>query len=356
MRKILHIDMDAFYASVEQRDQPELRGKPVIVGWPGERSVVCAASYEARAFGVHSAMPATRARRLCPAAAFIPPDFERYRAVSQHIRQIFERHTPLVEPLSLDEAYLDVTHELTGIPTATETAQKIRREILEETHLTASAGVAPNKFLAKIASDWRKPDGLFVIRPHQVAEFLVGLPVRKIPGVGRATEEVLNGMSVTTVDDLLRFTRQELVDRFGKWGTRLWELARGIDESPVVPSRERKSWSSENTFAHDITMPEVAGYIREEAHKLWDATSRKELVGRTVTVKLRTGDFKTATRQLTPDAPPSNGDELAEIGVALLGRFDFPEGSRYRLAGIGLSNFVDGEEEEQPTLFRNDER
>jgi len=356
VRKILHIDMDAFYASVEQRDQPELRGKPVIVGWPGERSVVCAASYEARAFGVHSAMPATRARRLCPAAAFIPPDFERYRAVSQHIRQIFERHTPLVEPLSLDEAYLDVTHELTGIPTATETAQEIRREILEETHLTASAGVAPNKFLAKIASDWRKPDGLFVIRPHQVAEFLVGLPVRKIPGVGRATEEVLNGMSVTTVDDLLRFTRQELVDRFGKWGTRLWELARGIDESPVVPSRERKSWSSENTFAHDITMPEVAGYIREEAHKLWDATSRKELVGRTVTVKLRTGDFKTATRQLTPDAPPSNGDELAEIGVALLGRFDFPEGSRYRLAGIGLSNFVDGEEEEQPTLFRNDER
>jgi DNA polymerase-4 len=163
-------------------------------------------------------------------------------------------------------------------------------------------------------------------------------------------------MSVTTVDDLLRFTRQELVDRFGKWGTRLWELARGIDESPVVPSRERKSWSSENTFAHDITMPEVAGYIREEAHRLWDAISRKELVGRTVTVKLRTADFKTATRRLTPDAPPSSGDELAAIGVTLLGRFDFPGESRYRLAGIGLSNFLNGEEEEQPTLFRNDER
>src|SRR5688500_2646691 len=185
-RKIIHIDMDAFYASVEQRDAPELRGKPVIVGWPGLRSVVCAASYEARKFGVHSAMPATRAKRLCPEGIFVHPDFDRYRAVSQHIREIFHRHTPLVEPLSLDEAYLDVTEELTGIPTATETAEKIRSEIREEAHLTASAGVAPNKFLAKIASDWRKPDGLFVIRPHQVQDFLLPLPVRKIPGVGKA--------------------------------------------------------------------------------------------------------------------------------------------------------------------------
>src|SRR5687767_12384573 len=174
VRKIIHIDMDAFYASVEQRDDPALRGRPVIVGWPGERSVVCAASYEARKFGVHSAMPASRAKRLCPEGVFVAPDFERYRAVSKQIREIFERHTPLVEPLSLDEAYLDVTHELTGIPTATETAETVRREIREETHLTASAGVAPNKFLAKIASDWRKPDGLFVIRPTQVEQFLVG--------------------------------------------------------------------------------------------------------------------------------------------------------------------------------------
>jgi DNA polymerase-4 len=328
----------------------------VIVGWPGERSVVCAASYEARAFGVHSAMPASRAKRLCPAAEFIPPDFERYRAVSQQIRQIFERHTPLVEPLSIDEAYLDVTHELTGIPSATETAAFIRREIREETQLTASAGVAPNKFLAKIASDWRKPDGLFVIRPHQVADFLVGLPVRKIPGVGRATEQILIEMNVATVGDLQRFKREELVDRFGKWGTRLWELARGIDESPVVPSRERKSWSSENTFPQDITIPEVAEYLRAEAQKLWDALSRKSLVGRTVTVKLRTAEFRTATRRITPDSPPANGGELAEIGVMLLGRFDFPPESRYRLAGIGVSNFVneEEEEEEQPTLFKDD--
>jgi len=355
MRKIIHIDMDAFYASVEQRDRPELRGKPVIVGWPGERSVVCAASYEARKFGAHSAMPATRAMRLCPEGTFIHPDFEKYRAVSKQIREIFERHTPLVEPLSLDEAYLDVTVELTGIPTATETAETIRREIKSTTDLTASAGVAPNKFLAKIASDWRKPDGCFVIRPHQVEKFLLPLPVRKIPGVGKVTENVLTEMGIATVGDLHAFSNAQLVARFGKWGTRLWELARGIDESPVVPSQKRKSWSSENTFSTDITIEEVADYIREEAQKLWDSLQAKKMVGRTVTVKLRTGDFKTATRRLTPDAPPSSGDDLARIGAELLTRFAFTQQSRYRLAGIGVSNFVDEEDEEQvkeqPELF-----
>ena len=351
MRKIIHIDMDAFYASVEQRDRPELRGKPVIVGWPGERSVVCAASYEARKFGIHSAMPALRAKRLCPEAAFVHPDFTRYREVSQQIRRIFERHTPLVEPLSLDEAYLDVTQELTGIPSATEAAETIRREIREETHLTASAGVAPNKFLAKIASDWRKPDGLFVIRPHQVEAFLVTLPVRKIPGVGKATEKVMTEMGIATVGDLHRFSDAELVARFGKWGTRLWELARGIDEHPVEPSRPRKSWSSENTFARDITMDEVANHIREEAHSLWEALAQRKLVGRTVTVKLRTKDFKTATRRMTPETPPASGDDLARIGVELLTRFAFPSGSLFRLAGIGASNFLGEEEPEQPVLF-----
>lgn len=352
MRKIIHIDMDAFYASVEQRDRPELRGKPVIVGWPGERSVVCAASYEARKFGVHSAMPALRAMRKCPDAVFVYPDFPRYKEVSQQIRAIFERHTPLVEPLSLDEAYLDVTTELTGIPTATETAETIRREIRDETHLTASAGVAPNKFLAKIASDWRKPDGCFVIRPHQVEEFLTDLPIRKIPGVGKATERVMTDIGVATVGDLRRFTDTELVAHFGKWGTRLWELARGIDDHPVEPSRPRKSWSSENTFAKDLTMEEVADHIRTEAQKLWDALAQRNLAGRTVTVKLRTGAFQTATRQLTPEAPPASGDDLARIGVELLSRFAFPKGSRYRLAGVGVSNFVgEEEEEEQPALF-----
>src|SRR5688500_17410829 len=297
MRKIIHVDMDAFYASVEQRDRPELRGKPVIVGWPGLRSVVCAASYEARKFGVHSAMPATRAMRLCPEGIFIHPDFERYRAISHQIREIFERHTPLVEPLSLDEAYLDVTVELTGIPTATEAAETIRREIRNETNLTASAGVAPNKFLAKIASDWRKPDGLFVIKPHQVEKFLVSLPVRKIPGVGKATEAVLTDMGITTVGDLHQFDQPQLIARFGKWGTRLWELARGIDESPVEPSRKRKSWSSENTFSTDVTREEAAAWIREQAQKIWESLEQRSMRGRTVTVKLRTPDFKTQTRQ-----------------------------------------------------------
>ncbi len=354
MRKILHIDMDAFYASVEQRDDPTLKGKPVIVGWPGERSVVCAASYEARKFGVHSAMPASRAKRLCPSGIWLPPDFERYRAVSHQIREIFERHTPLVEPLSLDEAYLDVTQELTGIPTATETAQIIRREIREETQLTASAGVAPNKFLAKIASDWKKPDGLFVIRPHQVQDFLIPLPVRKIPGVGKATEAVLHEMKIETVGDLLKFDQQELIARFGKWGTRLWELARGIDESPVVPSRKRKSWSSENTFAHDVTRDEAATWIREQAQKLWESLEQRSMRGRTITVKLRTPDFQTATRQHTPPELPACADDLARIAISLLDKFPFAQDAKYRLVGVGVSNFLDEEEETEPaepTLF-----
>jgi DNA polymerase-4 len=345
MRKILHIDMDAFYASVEQRDDPSLKGKPVIVGWPGERSVVCAASYEARKFGVHSAMPASRAKRLCPSGVWLPPDFERYRAVSHHIRAIFERHTPLVEPLSLDEAYLDVTTESTGIPTATETAETIRREIREETHLTASAGVAPNKFLAKIASDWRKPDGMFVIKPHQVERFLVGLPVRKIPGVGKATEGVLTEMGIATVGDLYQFDVAALTARFGKWGVRLWELARGIDESPVEPSRKRKSWSSENTFAKDVTREEAAEWIRAEAQKIWKSLEERSMRGRTVTVKLRTPDFQTATRQLSPPELPASGDDVARVAVALLDRFGFAQDARFRLVGVGVSNFLDEEDE-----------
>ena len=342
--------MDAFYASVEQRDHPALRGKPVIVGSPPDRrGVVAASSYEARKFGVHSAMPASRAKRLCPEGVFVAPDFERYRAVSKHIREIFERHTPLVEPLSLDEAYLDVTRELTGIATATEAAETIRREIRDETHLTASAGVAPNKFLAKIASDWRKPDGLFVIRPHQVETFLVGLPVRKIPGVGKATEAVLTEMGVATVGDLQRFEQQDLIHRFGKWGTRLWELARGIDESPVEPSRKRKSWSSENTFAKDITRAEVEAWIREQSAALWQSLSKNAMRGRTVTVKLRTPDFKTATRQVTPAELPASGEEIAALAIALLDKFSFSIDARFRLAGVGVSNFLD--EEPEPTLF-----
>src|SRR5580692_3937488 len=228
-RKIVHIDMDAFYASVEQRDDPNLRGKPVVVAWRGNRSVVCAASYEARAFGVRSAMPAVRAERLCPTAIFVPPDFTRYRAVSRQVQAIFQRHTNLIEPLSLDEAYLDVTENKTNLPTATRVASSIRQQIREELNLTASAGVAPNKFLAKIASDWRKPNGLFVIQPAEVVGFLTPLPVGRIPGVGKVTEEKLASLGLRLVGELRARSLEELEARFGRYGRRLYELARGID-------------------------------------------------------------------------------------------------------------------------------
>src|ERR1700754_188609 len=225
-RKIVHIDMDAFYASVEQRDDPRLRGKPVVVAWKGNRSVVCAASYEARRFGVRSAMAAVHAERLCPEAIFVPPDFTRYRAVSQSTREIFRRHTDLVEPLSLDEAYLDVTENKTGLPTATRVAKTIREQIREELHLTASAGVAPNKFLAKIASDWRKPDGLFVIQLHEVQDFLLPLPVGRIPGVGKVTEARLERAGIKVVGDIYAMDSSLLEKEFGSYAQRLYELAR----------------------------------------------------------------------------------------------------------------------------------
>ncbi len=226
IRKIVHVDMDAFYASVEQRDDPNLRGRPVVVAWRGNRSVVCAASYEARRFGIRSAMPAVRAERLCPEAVFVSPDFTRYKAVSQAVREIFQQHTDLIEPLSLDEAYLDVTANKTDLPTATRVAKEIRRQIYDELHLTASAGVAPNKFLAKIASDWRKPNGLFVIQPHEVQDFLMDLPVGRIPGVGQVTEARMKEVGIGKVGDLYALEMSALVGLFGRYGLRLYELAR----------------------------------------------------------------------------------------------------------------------------------
>src|SRR5215469_13522164 len=227
MRKIIHIDMDAFYASVEQRDDPQLRGKPVIVAWRGNRSVVCAASYEARQFGVRSAMPALRAERLCPNGVFLPPDFTRYRAVSHQVREIFVRFSDLIEPLALDEAYLDVTENKMGLPTATQVARTIREQIRAELRLTASAGVAPNKFLAKIASDWRKPDGLFVIQPEEIDNFLLPLPVGRLPGVGKVTEEKLFKLGIKTVGELRKLNLPVIEEEFGRYGVRLHELARG---------------------------------------------------------------------------------------------------------------------------------
>src|ERR1700732_905359 len=275
VRKILHIDMDAFYASVEQRDNPDLRGKPVVVCLQAKRSVVCAASYEARAFGVRSAMPAVQAERLCPGAICVAPDFIRYRAVSHDVREIFKRHTDLIEPLSLDEAYLDVTENKTGLPTATLVPRTIRGQIRQELNLTASAGVAPNKFLAKLASDWRKPDGLFVIQPEDVDTFLLPLPVDRLPGVGKVTGEKLAKLGMQTVGNLRRLDRAELEGAFGRYGVRLYELARGIDESDVVPDRPTQSISVEDTFEHDVLLADTEPMIRSLAEKLWLA-SRKE--------------------------------------------------------------------------------
>src|SRR4029077_1235063 len=249
-------DMDAFYASVEQRDDAQLRGKPVIVAWQGKRSVVCAASYEARAFGVHSAMPAVRAERLCPSAIFVAPDFSRYRAVSNSVREVFKRHTDLIEPLSLDEAYLDVTENKMGLPTATLVARTIREQIRKELNLTASAGVAPNKFLAKLASDWRKPDGLFVIQPEDIDAFLLPLPVGRLPGVGKVTGEKLAKLEIRSVGDLRKVELSVLERHFGLYGLRLHELARGIDDSDVVPDRPTQSISVEDTFEQDVLLAE----------------------------------------------------------------------------------------------------
>ena len=351
-RKIVHIDMDAFYASVEQRDDPRLRGKPVIVAWRGNRSVVCAASYEARQFGVRSAMPAVRAERLCPNAVFLPPDFPRYRAVSRQVREILWRHTDLIEPLSLDEAYLDVTENKTGLPTATQVARTIREQIRTELHLTASAGVAPNKFLAKIASDWKKPDGLFVIQPEEVDAFLLPLPVGRLPGVGKVTEEKLKGFEVHTIADLRRLDLPKLERHFGRYGVRLYELARGVDESKVVPDRLTRSISAEDTFERDVPLTETEPMIRKLAKLTWVASRKESRVARTVVLKLKTAEFKILTRSHTPSSPPSSCEELTAIALSLRERVALGPQQRFRLVGVGLSNFLDpGDASAQPALF-----
>jgi DNA polymerase IV len=352
VRKIIHIDMDAFYASVEQRDDPGLRGKPVVVAWLGNRSVVCAASYEARAFGVRSAMPAVRAKRLCPDAIFIPPDFVRYKAVSRSTREIFQRHTDLIEPLSLDEAYLDVTENKADLPTATRVARAIREQIRDELHLTASAGVAPNKFLAKIASDWRKPDGLFVIQPEEVEPFLTSLPVGRIPGVGKVTEKRLEEVGIKTVGDLRSVELTVLEGRFGRYGSRLYELARGIDHSPVVPDRPTKSISAEDTFEKDMPLLETEPIIRRLAERVWNASRKETRIARTVVLKLKTREFDILTRSFTPEYPPSSCEQLIDIAISLLERVDLSPQQRFRLVGVGLHNFREPEAKPaQPALF-----
>jgi DNA polymerase-4 len=353
MRKIVHVDMDAFYASVEQRDDAQLRGRPVVVAWRGKRSVVCAASYEARRFGIRSAMPAVHAERLCPDAVFVPPDFTRYRAVSRLVREIFKSHTDLVEPLSLDEAYLDVTENKTGLPTATRVASAIRKQIREELHLTASAGVAPNKFLAKIASDWRKPDGLFVIQPDEVDSFLPPLPVGRLPGVGKVTESRLAKLGILTVGDLQGMGLPTLESAFGSHGLRLYQLARGIDENPVVPDRPTQSVSAEDTFERDVPLSETEPMIRRLAEKTWAASRKESRIAHTVVLKLKTSEFKILTRSHTSPHPPASCDELTNIALSLRERISLGPRQRFRLVGVGLSNFHEPDSTpSQPVLFK----
>jgi DNA polymerase-4 len=344
-RKIIHVDMDAFYASVEQRDDPSLRGKPVVVAWRGARSVVVAASYEARPFGVRSAMPAIRAERLCPDAIFIPPDFSRYKAVSRQIREIFARHTDLIEPLSLDEAYLDVSEPKQDFGSATAIASVIRDAIRAETHLTASAGIAPNKFLAKIASDWNKPDGQFVLKPHQVDVFLAPLAVGRLPGVGKVMEAKLATLGIANCTDLRAAGGESLQQHFGRWGRRLHELACGIDERQVQPERATLQISAEDTFEHDLLLEDLQPHIERLATKAWAGYLRErqqhpDRIARTVVLKLKTGDFRTLTRSLTGPEPPTSEALFAAVASELRVRVNLPPSTRYRLVGVGLSGFA----------------
>jgi DNA polymerase IV len=352
MRKIVHIDMDAFYASVEQRDDLQLRGKPVIVAWQGNRSVVCAASYEARPFGVRSAMPLGRAKSLCPHAVIVAPDFPRYQAASRAAREIFAQYTDLIEPVSLDEAYLDVTENKAGLPTATRVAIAIRKQIRDELQLTASAGVAPNKFLAKIASDWRKPDGLFVITPENVATFLPPLSVGRLPGVGRVTEEKLRHLGIRTVGQLQNWDLETLENHFGRYGRRLYELSRGVDDSRVVSHRPTQSISAENTFEQDIPLSQTEPVIRRLAQSVWSSSRKESRVARTVVLKLRTSQFQILTRSHTPPSPPSSCEEIIDIALSLRERVALSPQQLYRLVGIGLGNFRELEDDStEPPAF-----
>ena len=351
-RRILHCDMDSFYASVHVRDEPELAGKPVIIGGsPEGRGVVAAASYEVRKFGVHSAMPAARAKRLCPDAIFIRPDFTRYRDESTKIFEIFHRYTELVQPVSIDEAYLDVSDTWSEWGSATAVAQAIRNAVKTERRLTVSVGVAPNRLLAKIASDVDKPDGLTVIKPRQVLGFLAPLSVRKLPGVGPATAARLQRVGIETVAELRSRSLEFLTERFGRHGRGMYNYARGIDERPVRTHGVRKSLSSENTFAEDLVGLEA---MDEQLDRLARSVARglqkRELRGRTITVKVRYPDFTTVTRSKTFPAPVADEALIVETARELLRKSD-AEKRNVRLLGVGASNLA-SEEVAQMTLFR----
>lgn len=337
VRKIIHVDMDAFYASVEQRDDPSLRGRPVAVGHAAKRGVVAAASYEARKFGVRSAMPSTTALRQCPELVFVPPRFDVYRAVSSQIRRIFEDYTMLIEPLSLDEAYLDVTKNLRGIPTASATAKEIRARILAETGLTASAGISYNKFLAKLASDHRKPNGQFVITPDMGPAFVEALAVGKFHGVGPVTADKMKSLGIHTGADLRAQPLAFLQEQFGKSGAWYYAIARGEDDRPVRPDRQRKSSGSETTFREDLTSEtDIEAGIRAMADDVWAWCEKHQVFGQTVTVKIKFSDFRHITRSRTVASPVATAEQLHEVCIALA-RSVYPVQLGVRLVGVSIS-------------------
>lgn len=342
-RKIIHIDMDAFYASVEQRDDPKLRGKAIAVGGGGPRGVVATASYEARVFGVKSAMPGARARRLCPDLIFVKPRFEVYRAVSIQVREIFARFTDVIQPLSLDEAYLDVTENKPGLASATAIAQEIRRMIREETGLTASAGVSYNKLIAKLASDQNKPDGICVVRPDEGARFMAEMPVRRIHGVGPVTARRMQALGIETGADLLARDLSFLQQHFGSAAPFYYRAARGEDDRPVHERQERKSVSVEDTFFDDlITQEALVTEIDRIAHSLWTRIEKSGAYGRTVVLKIKFADFRIITRSRSLSAPVRSAELLAETGRALL-IAQLPLRMGARLLGLGVHN-LDPEE------------
>ncbi|MEK5753237.1 DNA polymerase IV [Acinetobacter variabilis] len=351
MRKIIHIDMDAFYASVELRERPELNALPVVIASHHPRAVVAAASYPAREFGLRSAMPMTQARKLCPQVIVIEPDFAKYRQVSGQIHQIFQTYTKVIEPLSLDEAYLDVTENLQQIPSATEVAMRIREDIFQTTGLTASAGVAPNKFLAKIASDWHKPNGICVIKPSQVQRFIQDLPLKKIPGVGKVTQEKLKSLNLETLGDLQQIEEAILIQHFGKYGRRLFLYAQGIDDRPVEAERERQQISKETTFDDDLYLPQCQPYWQPLIAQLWQSLEKRQLFARGVTVKLRMKNFQTMQHSKSFSQLLRSPQELEQALNLLLQEMHITPQLQFRLIGLGVYQLAARETETQLLLL-----
>jgi DNA polymerase-4 len=345
-RKIIHIDMDAFYASVEQRDNPSLKGKPVIVGGtPEHRGVVAACSYEARRFGIHSAMSSAKAKRLCPHAVFLPPRFREYQAASEAIMEIFSDYTDAVEPLSLDEAFLDVTVNKKHIPLATLIAQEIRHRIKESLSLSASAGVSYNKFLAKAASDFQKPDGLTVIPPGKALDFIANLPIRKFYGVGKVTEQKMLSLGIKTGANLMEISREDLIRWFGKMGAFFYGIARGYDPRPVTPERERKSVGKEITLPEDTDdLTRMAAILTQLALGVSRSMKRECITGRTVTLKLKYHDFQSITRSITLPGYVDDAETIARQSIELLRDTDAGM-KKVRLLGVSVSHFPDPNQE-----------